>query len=107
MANLAWLAYHQGDLERVERLAENALQLWGYGDYPFEWLADFTLAAIRMKRGETLRAQERLAAILRPTQQRLPDELDTCLNKAVDPNGVPAREVIQQALEAASQLGYL
>jgi hypothetical protein len=44
---------------------------------------------------------------LRPTQQRLPDELEACLNKAVNPNGVPARESIQQALEAASQLGYL
>lgn len=107
LANLAWLAYHQGDLEKVEKLAENALQLWGYGDYPFEWLADFPLAATQMKRGDTLRAQERLAATLRPTQQRLPNDLDTCLNKAIDPNGVPAREVIQLALEAASQLGYL
>lgn len=107
LANLAWLAYHQGDLERVEKLADNALQMWGYGDYPFEWLADFPLAAIQVKRGDILRAQERLAATLRPTQQRLPDELDAFLNKAVDPNGVAARKVIHQALEAASQLGYL
>lgn len=107
LANLAWLAYHKGDYARVEKLAENALQLWGHGDYPFEWLADFPLVAIQMKRGDTLRAQECLAAILQPTQQRLPDELDTYLNKAINPNGAPVREAMQDALEAASQLGYL
>ena len=111
LANLAWSAYHQGDLEKAEQQAEKALQHWGSRNYPFEWLADFPLAAIRMKRGEIRLAQECLDAIQIPTQQWLPEELQTCLKEIVNrkSQGDPelARQAIQQALTTANRLGYL
>jgi DNA-binding SARP family transcriptional activator/predicted ATPase len=111
LANLAWLAYRQGDLERAQRLAEKALPMWGYAGYPMEWLAEFVLAAIAMHHGQLRRAQKHLAAIIHPSQQRLPEVLETRLKIAANSNGkvdsVPVREAIQQALETASRLGYL
>jgi DNA-binding SARP family transcriptional activator/predicted ATPase len=110
-ANLGWLAYHQGDSDQAEQLAEHALSLWGHGDYPFEWLADFPLAAIAMQRGELERAQECLKAILKPLQGRLPEELETCIYKVVNSNEeddpLAVRGKIQETIQAASRLGYL
>jgi tetratricopeptide (TPR) repeat protein len=102
LANLAWVAFHQGDLQEAERLAENALQNWQNGGYPMEWLAYFPLAAIALDRGDQQQAQACLAAILHPNQQRLPEDLETFLERAASPN----REDLQQALEAARRQGY-
>jgi DNA-binding SARP family transcriptional activator/predicted ATPase len=102
LANLAWLAFHQGDLQEAERLSENALQNWQHGGYPMEWLAYFTLAAIALDRGDQQRAQACLTAILHPNQQRLPEDLETFLERAASQN----REDLQQALAAARRQGY-
>jgi DNA-binding SARP family transcriptional activator/predicted ATPase len=106
LANLAWLAYKQGYMDQAEQLAENAMPLLRRVGYPFEWLADLLLASVAMQRGQLRRAQEHLVATLHPSQQRLPEELEASLNEAVNPNGVPTRKAIQQALETASRLGY-
>lgn len=110
LANQAWLAYRRGDLELAERLAENALNLWQHGAYPFEWLADLPLAASAAQRGDLKKAQERLAAMLMDSQQRLPGELEASLRDAVKPtleaDRQDASKVVQRALEEAARLGY-
>jgi tetratricopeptide (TPR) repeat protein len=105
LANLAWLAYRRDDLPLAERLAKNALECWqAETNYPTEWLADFPLAAIAMRQGDLSTAGERLAAMLRAPQQRLPDALEAHLQSA---SSSPAPETIYRALDTASQLGYL
>lgn len=111
LANLAWAAYRQGDMEQAQGLAERALTLWVPGGYPMDWLANFLLAAISFQAGDWRTAQARLRTVLRPTRQKLPDELESCLDEAVvsdgevDPPGT--LEAIRAALDTAGRLGYL
>lgn len=114
LANLAWLAYRQGNMDQATSLAEKSLSLWqhgGPGGYAIQWLANLPLAAIAFQRGNWRDAQEQLRAVLHLTQQRLPDELEDCLHAAVhistevDP---PATgNAIWTVLETAGRLGFL
>ncbi len=111
LSNLAWLAFHQGDLPEAKRLGESARPLLGNTKYPFLWLANFPLAAVAVRLCDAQSALERLAEILSPYQQRLPEELEVSLKYAIAQFGEvgPAAglEAARQALEIASRLRYL
>lgn len=106
LSNQAWLAYRSGDWGTAERLAEAAVELWGHDRYPLVWLAELPLAALATYCGDLADARTHLAACLGEKQQRLPDELDGCLQAVLagepfDPGA------LAEALDCAARLGYL
>lgn len=106
LSNQAWLDYRCGDWGAAERLAEAAAELWGHDRYPLVWLAELPLAALAARAGDLADARTHLAACLDDKQQRLPDDLESCLQAALA--GEPAGpESLAEALDCARRLGYL
>lgn len=87
-ANLAWLAWLEGDANQVQECAQEALALWrqlpaGHASAPFQWLALWPLLATALDGGEGALAIEAARRLLDPNQQCLPDALSSVLEAAV------------------------
>jgi tetratricopeptide (TPR) repeat protein len=111
--NQAWLAYRNGDLLTAEQSAQEAIVLWRQSPlvYPFQWLALWPLiAAARVKSRED-EAWGYARALLEPTQQILPDELNASLKAAVQAReggqAEAARLHLDRAMILAREMGYL
>ena len=112
-ANQAWLAWRNGEAEKAERDAVEALQLWEAGPvaYPFQWLALWPLLAMCTAQDRFPEAIDHASALLEPTQQILPDpEVEALLAvqeawSRNDPDSV--RAYLERAIEAARQAGHL
>lgn len=106
-ANLAWLAYRDGDLELATQRANEALADWkpeGRGSSGvFAWTARFPLLGVELARGRTDAALEHARALLDPSLQPLPAELADLAERAVE-TAEPADLV--EALERARSIGY-
>jgi len=84
-ANLAWLAYLEGDLERAVLEAKNALAHWqASAGYRLRWTALFPLIAASYELGKVHEALSVVGDLLSPEQQRLPDEIDMEVRSTVD-----------------------
>ena len=83
--NQAWLAWRRRDLPAAEQRGQEALALWRQSPlvYPFQWQALWPLIAVALARGREDEAWAHAQALLEPTQQRLPDELNAALEAAV------------------------
>lgn len=111
--NQAWLAWRRQDLQAVEQLSQEALALWRQSPlvYPFRWQALWPLLAVALVRGHEDKAWGCAQALLEPTQQRLPDQLNTALETALQAKAhnqtEAARCHLNGAMERAREMGYL
>jgi hypothetical protein len=115
-ANLAWVAWRRGNWTQVTVHGHAALDHWhmlppGHGSAPFQWTALWPLLAVALHRQELDSAVVHVRALLDPTQQRLPDQLTTLLDHALQAwdNGAPdaALDVLRQSVTVAQQMHYL
>jgi DNA-binding SARP family transcriptional activator len=115
-ANLAWLAWLEGDADQVQECAQEALALWrqlpaGHASAPFQWLALWPLLAIALDGAEGALAIEAAQRLLDPSQQRLPDALNCVLEAAVglwaNCETTAAFTTLAQTPNLAQELHYL
>jgi tetratricopeptide (TPR) repeat protein len=115
-ANLAWVAWREGDLTGVEAEGRAALDLWqtlpaGHSSCAFRWTALWPLVAATHARNQLSDACGYVSALLEPTQQCLPDELAALVQQAVldceREAWLEASADLGQALELAEETGYL
>jgi len=111
--NQAWLAWRRRDLRAAEQRGQEALPIWRQSPlvYPFQWQALWPLIAVALARGQEDEAWAYVQALLEPTQQRLPDALNTPLEAAVQAKAQgqagDARAHLDRATELAREMGYL
>lgn len=83
LANLAWLAYQDGNAAKCEHLARSALDCWSSASTKtaFTWMATLPLLAVLGERPSPPSSELRhlAATLLDESQQRLPDELERSL----------------------------
>jgi hypothetical protein len=115
-ANLAWAAWHEGNLAQAETEGQAALELWqqlpvGHSSCAFQWTALWPGVAVAFARNWISEASKFAHALLEPTQQCLPDDLTAVVQNAVKAwkgdESKSARTYLAQALELAQELGYL
>jgi tetratricopeptide (TPR) repeat protein len=115
-ANLAWLAWREGNLAQTETDGKAALKLWqqlpaGHSSCAFQWTALWPLVAVAAARAQTFEACALLRALLEPTQQRLPDILAAVVEEALSAwegdDSETARTCLDRAIELARELGCL
>ena len=111
--NLAWLAWHAGQMDEAARHAEEAVALWATTvyRYPLQWLALLPRMAAALAQGALERAIACAREMLHPEQQRLDDEVAVPLAEAIagaERGDVEsARQAIANALQGALALRYL
>jgi adenylate cyclase len=115
-ANLAWVAWREGNLAEARANGQAALQLWqqlpaGHSSCAFQWTALWPLIGVALAQDRADEAATCAIALLGSTQQPLPGGL-----AAVVENAIKAREegdvegtcaCLGQAIELAQQMGYL
>ncbi|MGD1992076.1 MAG: AAA family ATPase [Anaerolineae bacterium] len=111
-ANLAWVAWREGDLSEAVANGEAALDLWQpLRPCPFRWLALWPLIGVALARERVTAAMTYARMLLDPHQQRLPPEMETVLESSVDDwkkeKIDAARLTLQRAADMATSLGYL
>lgn len=112
-ANLAWVAWCEGNLAESEFLAHAAIELWQQksGVVSFLWLASFPLMQIALINGQTEAAIAHARALLDPYMERLPNSLNTLLEQAFHSwkIGEPqaAQVHLERAIAHAQETGYL
>lgn len=112
-ANQAWVAWRRGDLTQAEQDLREAVAQWQQSPlvYPFQWQALWPLIGVALARGQEDDAWTYVQALLEPTQQRLPDELNAALIAAAQAKAEnqvgAARLHLDRAMELAREMGYL
>jgi DNA-binding SARP family transcriptional activator/tetratricopeptide (TPR) repeat protein len=111
-ATQAWVAWRDERLEDVVRLAGEALALWRTTvvSYSWYWLCLWPLIAVRLAGGQVGEAVEAARRLLLAPQQRLPDDLESAVQLALEAweNG-DARlsgERLREAVALAERLHY-
>lgn len=112
MANLAWIAFHDGALSECERLARAAVEAWNASPLNvFRWTGLLPLMAALLSRpAKPSDAQELVEiaeSLLHGSQQLLPETLNQHLDRLrVDGESsvVKAREHAQLAIDSAKEL---
>ena len=109
---MAWVAWKEGRPSDVGVLADKARELWQkcVVHYFVYWAALWPLIAVRLAEGRVSEAVEAGQALLGPAQQRLPEELESAVQSALDAfdpgDMAPAAERLGKALELAVQLRF-
>jgi len=111
-ANLAWLDYRSGELEKARSIAMEALDYWGDAIYPFKWLALLILVDLALRDGKLETAVGHAFALLEPTQQRFPDPMHDLLQSAValwpqESKQQAVENLLNQAVTLAQEYHYL
>jgi tetratricopeptide (TPR) repeat protein len=111
--NLASLAGRAGDLDEARARGQEALDLWRQfmSTYPFQSIALWPLIGVTLAQNRLVETIDHMRHMLEPTQQRMPDALETILREALHEwdQGRPeqARERLLRAVEPAKELGFL
>ncbi len=109
-ANLAWVAWRDGNLPQAEENGRAALEMWP-PVYPFQWTALWPLIGVALVRDQVTETFAYARALLEPMQQRLPDALTKCLEAAIrageQEQPETARKHLDQAIELAQEMRYL
>ncbi len=111
--NLAWLAWRSQNLTAVEQFGQEALILWRQSPlvYPFQWQALWPLIAVTLAQGQQDDTWLYVQALLEPTQQHLPDDLNAPLEATADAMASgqfdAARTFLNRSIEVAKKSGYL
>jgi DNA-binding SARP family transcriptional activator len=112
-ANLAWVAWRQGNQSEAQATARAALDGWKalQVDYPFHWTALWPLISIALAQDQLSEAINYVRMLLAPQQLVLPDALRTAIEAATQAWDSGRREVacahLQQAAALAGEMGYL
>jgi adenylate cyclase len=115
-ANLAWVAWREGNLAQAEANGRAALELWhqlpaGHSSCAFQWTALWPLAGVALSQDRTPEASECMRELLEPAQQRLPGALTASVEKVIEAwekrESEATRAWLEQAIELALELGYL
>jgi tetratricopeptide (TPR) repeat protein len=112
-ANLAWVAWCDGDASSAQERARTALEIWKRlgAISPWQWTALWPLISLATARDDLPGAIDHASAVLDPEQQRLPQDLAVHLEGAVQGfeagDKTAARNYLKQAIELAQDLGYL
>ena len=111
--NQAWLAWRRRDLPTAEQRGQEALALWRQSPlvYPFRWQALWPLIAVALEQEREDEVWVYIQALLEPTQQCLPDGLNTSLEGALQAKSKDrvgaALLHLNRAIEVAQEMGYL
>lgn len=115
-ANQAWLAWRAGNLELSKELGRQAIELWlqlpaNHASAPYQWLARFPLIAVALQEKKISWCIDEAKLLLDPTQQRLPETLETCLTQAIQAWEAHqprlTRTLIRHSIDLAQQAHYL
>jgi DNA-binding SARP family transcriptional activator len=115
-ANLAWVAWCEGDLVQAEANGRAALELWHqlpatHSSCAFQWTALWPLVGVALLQNQIAEASEFARALLDGSQQRLPDALTSLVEKAIGAwegdKSEAAGIYLGRAIELAQDLGYL
>ncbi|HSR32978.1 MAG TPA: AAA family ATPase [Anaerolineae bacterium] len=115
-ANLAWVAWREGDLSRSEANGKAALELWqelpaGHSSCAFQWAALWPLIGVALAQNQLADASTLARALLEPTQQRLPGQLTTVVKSAIqawdEGEAQTAQAYLEQAAELAQEMRFL
>jgi tetratricopeptide (TPR) repeat protein len=112
-ANLAWVAWRQGNLSEAQANARAALEEWKAlpANYPFYWTALWPLISIALAQDQLSAAIDDARALLAPQQLLLPDALRATVEAATQAWDSGRLEAacahLQQAVVLAEELGYL
>ena len=112
-ANLAWVAWCQGNLSEAQANARAALDGWKalQVDYPFHWTALWPLISIALAQDQFSEAINYVRGLLAPQQLLLPDALRAIVEAATqawDSGRLEAAYAhLQQAVALAGEIGYL
>ena len=99
-ANLAWIAWREGDHSRAEELARAAWSDWDnhlHTQRVWAWSPVFPLLGLALRAGRDNEAHELAKVLLDPTRQALPRELEEALRAGR----------LAEAAAAATGYGYL
>jgi DNA-binding SARP family transcriptional activator len=100
-ANMAWIAWREGDYARAEELAVEAWAGWGQdlgGNLGiWAWLPAFPLLGLALRAGREDEARDLAELLLDPARQALPDEIEEALRSGR----------LADAAELAVGYGYL
>ena len=111
--NLAWLAWHEGNLAEAENQGQAALELWQRSPfvYAFHWTARLPLLAMALAQDQLPQALDHARALLDPLQQRLPEPLEAALEAALqaaeDDGAEAAAQRLEHPIKVAKETGYL
>jgi DNA-binding SARP family transcriptional activator/predicted ATPase len=109
-ANLAWVAWRDGNLPQAEENGRAALEMWP-PVYPFQWTALWPLIGVALVQDCVSEAFDYARVLLDPLQQRLPDALTGCLEETIraGEQGQPeaARMQLDRAIQLAQEKRYL
>ncbi len=112
-ANLAWIAWREGNLSDAQQNGQAALELWQQISvvYPFQWTALWPLIAVVLAQNQVSEAINYTRSLLDSTQQRLPDmltaELEETLLKWEEDQPEEICVHLDQAVKLAQEMGYL
>ncbi len=113
-ANLAWLAWREGNFAEAQALGQEALEEWQalqVNYYYMRWTALLPLLAVALVQDRLAEAVEYARELLAPDQQYLPDALSTTIEAVIRAwdAGQPgtARTNLQQLIVVAREAGYL
>lgn len=112
-ANLAWVAWREGNLAEAEVQGQVALKLWEQLAlvYPFHWLALWPLIGVALAQDQVSTAINYARPLLEPRQQRLPDALTGVVEEALQAWASDQPEIaklhLSRALEIAQKMKYL
>ena len=115
-ANLAWVAWREGDLAQAKADGRAALELWrrlppAHSSCAFQWAVLWPLVGVALAHNQTLEAIECAQRMLEPTQQYLPAPLAAAVETAIRAwnEGHPqaARAELDRAMTLAQELDYL
>ena len=110
-ANLAWIAYRNGDRETALRKARKAVYLLVKSDIPWTWIAVMVSLAVHVEEGDLDRAVKAVKILVIPPQPQFPDDLADALEGAVEKwemqDHEETRKYFDQAVGLAKKWRYL
>jgi DNA-binding CsgD family transcriptional regulator/tetratricopeptide (TPR) repeat protein len=111
LAQLAWVAWCDGDVVAAERDAKEAIESWDRLGMeqtiaPFRWLALFPLMGVALQQQNMIEAVNCARHLLKPPQQRLPDELARLLKEAIAANEQNCSEMTSKLLHEAFKTAH-
>jgi tetratricopeptide (TPR) repeat protein len=112
-ANLAWVAWRDGNLAEAQAQGQAALEV--FQQVPqggiFLWVALWPLIGVALAQGQATQALEHARRLLPPPQMRLPEALEQAVQQAIDTweggKHKKARACLKQATHLAETIGYL
>jgi DNA-binding SARP family transcriptional activator len=112
-ANLAWLAFREGDFIEAEKQSQKALDIWRGSPlvYPFQWMALWPKVGVALAENRLEKLNELFEKLSAPTQQILPKELNEVVSKVVQDQNTTSNQdrlaLQMRAVELANSTGYL